>query len=486
MYNKIDLIKKRGLLIGLKRDMGAYELVKGVEERGISDLENGPVRVDDKVADIDDVESGKLQTTTAETHKSGGGDGGRNTRKAAAGAGAGKGRVASLDVFRGFTVALMILVDDAGGILPAINHSPWNGLTLADFVMPFFLFMVGVSLALAYKNLTSRVIATRKAIFRTLKLLLLGLFLQGGFFHGLNSLTYGVDIEHFRWTGILQRIAIAYLLAALCEIWLKGEDKVDSGLSLLKKYRFQWAVTFVLTTLYLSLLYGLYVPDWEYQISKETSASASGTFSVKCDVRGDTGPACNAVGMIDRKILGIQHLYNRPIYLRTKQCSINSPDYGALPPNAPSWCQAPFDPEGLLSSLMAIATCLVGLHYGHILVHFKDHKIRVLQWSIPSFALLVLGEALELFGMHINKVLYTLSYMCVTTGVAGIVFAGIYILVDAYGCRRPTIVLEWMGKHALVIYTLVACNIIPIFLQGFYLKRPGNDILRLIGIGHKK
>jgi predicted acyltransferase len=46
---------------------------------------------------------------------------------------------------------LMILVDDAGGILPAINHSPWNGLTLADFVMPFFLFIVGISLALTYK-----------------------------------------------------------------------------------------------------------------------------------------------------------------------------------------------------------------------------------------------------------------------------------------------------------------------------------------------
>lgn len=48
---------------------------------------------------------------------------------------------------------LMIIVDDAGGILPSINHSPWNGLTLADFVMPFFLFMVGVSLGLVYKVL---------------------------------------------------------------------------------------------------------------------------------------------------------------------------------------------------------------------------------------------------------------------------------------------------------------------------------------------
>lgn len=48
---------------------------------------------------------------------------------------------------------LMILVDDAGGLIPALNHSPWNGLTLADFVMPFFLFIVGVSLALTYKVL---------------------------------------------------------------------------------------------------------------------------------------------------------------------------------------------------------------------------------------------------------------------------------------------------------------------------------------------
>lgn len=49
-----------------------------------------------------------------------------------------KQRLKSLDVFRGLTVALMILVDDAGGVLPTINHSPWNGVTLADFVMPFF------------------------------------------------------------------------------------------------------------------------------------------------------------------------------------------------------------------------------------------------------------------------------------------------------------------------------------------------------------
>ncbi|KAK4340229.1 hypothetical protein RND71_041691 [Anisodus tanguticus] len=65
----------------------------------------------------------------------------------------GSGHLLSLDIFRRLTVALMIFVEYAGGIYPSVNHSPWNGITLADFVMPFFLFIVGVSLGLAYKNL---------------------------------------------------------------------------------------------------------------------------------------------------------------------------------------------------------------------------------------------------------------------------------------------------------------------------------------------
>ncbi|XP_019456916.1 PREDICTED: heparan-alpha-glucosaminide N-acetyltransferase-like [Lupinus angustifolius] len=391
-------------------------------------------------------------------------------------------RLVSLDVFRGFTVVLMILVDEAGGLIPAINHSPWNGLTLADFVMPFFLFIVGVSLALAYKKLSSRVVASRNAILRSLKLLALGLFLQGGYFHRLGDLTFGVDLKQLRWMGILQRIAIAYLLTALCEIWLKADDTVNSGSSLARKYRYQWAVALFLSGLYLCLLYGLYVPDWEYQIPTEPS-SAPMTFSVKCGVRGDTRPACNAVGMIDRTILGIKHLYRRPIYARMQECSINSPDYGPLPPDAPSWCQAAFDPEGLLSTVMAIVTCLVGLHYGHIIIHFKDHKVRMLYWMIPSSCLVVCGLTLDLLGMHINKVLYSFSYTCVTAAAAGFLFVGTYLLVDVCGYSSLTMILQWMGKHALMIYILVACNVFPVLIQGFYWGKPQNNILKLIGVG---
>ncbi|KAJ8475998.1 hypothetical protein OPV22_019725 [Ensete ventricosum] len=179
-------------------------------------------------------------------------------------------RLVSLDVFRGFTVALMILVDYAGAFLPAINHSPWSGITLADVVMPFFLFIVGVALALTYKRVSSKAIATKKAVLRAMKLFIVGLIVQGGFFHGLHNLTYGVDILRIRWMGILQRIAVAYLLAAICEIWLKSDDDdsdVYSGYYLIRRYRFQL---------------------------------------------------------------------------------INSPASGPLPSDAPPWCQAPFDPEGLL------------------------------------------------------------------------------------------------------------------------------------------
>ncbi|PQM35491.1 hypothetical protein Pyn_32761 [Prunus yedoensis var. nudiflora] len=305
-------------------DMAVYEPIKGyehdVEERGMTDpmmMKKNNISIDHN----EDVEMAIQQisksTSASAAAAVGGGAGGAaayknvSNEEAAAASLPSKlrqqQRLVSLDVFRGLTVAIMILVDDVGGILPAINHSPWNGLTLADLVMPFFLFMVGVSLSLTYKKMSCGTVATRKTLLRTLKLLALGLFLQGGYFHGIKDLTFGVDIEQMRWMGILQ-----------------GDDNVNSGRSLLRKYRFQWSAALIITVLYLSLSYGLHVPDWEYQIPGDSS-SAPKTFSVKCGVQGDTGPACNAVGMIDRKILGLRHLYGRPIYARTEQCSINSP-----------------------------------------------------------------------------------------------------------------------------------------------------------------
>ncbi|KAJ6808548.1 heparan-alpha-glucosaminide N-acetyltransferase-like isoform X2 [Iris pallida] len=465
--------------------MGMYKLING---GGDGDDENGIPR-DPNEHNLLSMEEGFAVPKRKSSSSSSVDDENCRSPLAASGAGASAAakkkmkrtqRLVSLDVFRGLTVALMILVDYGGAFFPAINHSPWDGVTLADFVMPFFLFIVGVALALAYKRVPNKADATRKAVFRALKLLILGLVLQGGYFHGVHNLTYGVDIFNIRLMGVLQRIAIAYLLVAICEIWLNCDDEVYSGWSLVRRYRFQLLVGFILSAIYMSLLYGLYVPDWEYEVSGKGSTVMS--FSVKCGVRGDTSPACNVGGMIDRKILGIQHLYRRPVYGRTEQCSTNFPDSGPLPLDAPSWCQAPFDPEGLLSSLMAIVSCLIGLQFGHVIVHFEDHKERIVHWMVPSFSLLALAFSLDFLGMHINKALYTFSYTCITAGTAGILFAGIYVLVDVFGIRRPTFAMEWMGMHALMIYILMACNVLPVLIQGFYWRDPRNNLLKLIGV----
>ncbi|CAK9198524.1 unnamed protein product [Sphagnum jensenii] len=399
-----------------------------------------------------------------------------------------KARLASLDVFRGLSIAIMILVDQAGGKWPSINHSPWNGVTLADFVMPFFLFIVGVALALTYQRIGDKKMATQKAVGRVLNLCILGIILQGGYFHGLSDLTYGVDVQRIRWCGILQRIAFAFLLVALCEIWaLRGpcHNIPEGTLEICKVYYVHWVVAAAIVVTYLALLYGVNVPDWEFLPpslpSNSTLIQASSALTVKCGVRGDVGPACNVVGYLDRNLLGINHLYQHPVYQRTPDCSMKSPDYGPLPPGAPNWCRAPFDPEGILSSLSAVISCFIGLHFGHVLVHHKDHYSRVWHWFWPSLGLLTVGLTLHLFGMRFNKPLYSFSYVCFMGGAAGLVLTGFYLLVDVHGCKLPTVLLEWMGTNALLMFTLVASDVFPAVLQGFYWGSPDNNLVAITG-----
>ncbi|AQK90008.1 hypothetical protein ZEAMMB73_Zm00001d008509 [Zea mays] len=185
------------------------------------------------------------------------------------------------------------------------------------------------------------------------------------------------------------RIAIAYLLAAVCEIWLKGDDDVDSGYGLLRRYRYQLFVGLVLSIAYSILLYGIYVPDWEYQIAGPGSSSTKKSFF---------------------------------------ECSIDYLENGPLPPDAPSWCQAPFDPEGLLSFVMAIVTCLIGLQFRHVIIHFEKHRGRIASWLVPSFSMLALAFVMDFVGMRMNKPLYTMSYT-LAAGAAGLLFPGIYVLV---------------------------------------------------------
>ncbi|RDX67715.1 Heparan-alpha-glucosaminide N-acetyltransferase, partial [Mucuna pruriens] len=393
-------------------------------------------------------------------------------------------RVATLDAFRGLTIVLMILVDDAGEAYPRIDHSPWNGCTLADFVMPFFLFIVGVAIALALKKIPKIKHAVKKIILRTLKLLFWGIILQGGYSHAPDALEYGVNMKFIRWFGILQRIALVYCVVALIETFTTKLRPTTFG-------------GFVAFLIYMITTFTLYVPDWSFvdrfnddqpkrytvysHICRAFLCSILGI--VICGMRGHLGPACNAVGHVDRQVWGVNHLYSQPVWRRLKACTLNSPGGGPFREDAPSWCPAPFEPEGLLSyplrhyrgPLWARLDSLQGYKTS------PGHSERLKQWVSMGFVLLTIAIILHFTdALPINKQLYSFSYVCFTAGAAGIVFSGFYILIDVWGFRTPFLFLEWIGMNAMLVFVMAAQGIFAAFVNGWYYEDPRNSLVHWI------
>jgi hypothetical protein len=319
-------------------------------------------------------------------------------------------RLSSLDVFRGFTVALMVFVDDTGEAFPEIDHTPWNGIRLADFVMPFFDFIVGVSLAMSFKKFdlegqgAQRWPALRKATVRFVKLFLIGVFTQGG----IDFMAY--DMAHIRVMGILQRVALCYYAVALMEIFLprlKAPRDYDhssgfrqvfgDGLHMFRRYSWHWVAALVLFLLHTAILYGVDVPP---------------AFGEQCG-RGQLTPPCNAATYLDKHIFTVAHMYfpangGSPAdadvtYQRLPECSTCSPGKCRPPEDAPAWClHGPFDPEGLVSSLNAIITTVIGIHYGHVLRRVKQPQLRMWHWGVFGAFQLVLGLVLHYSGVVMN------------------------------------------------------------------------------------
>ncbi|KAF4370981.1 hypothetical protein F8388_002874 [Cannabis sativa] len=280
--------------------------------------------------------------------------------------------------------------------------------------------------------------AVKKIILRTLKLLFWGILLQGGYSHAPSDLIYGVDMKQIRWCGILQRIALVYLVVALIETFTtKGRPTaIDSRpVSIFTAYRWQWIGGFISFLIYMITTFALYVPDWSFIDETE----------------------------------------------RYTACTLSSPSGGPLREGAPIWCRAPFEPEGLLSSISAILSGTIGIHYGHILVHFKGHSERLKQWMSMGFGLLIIAIILHFTdAIPINKQLYSFSYVCFTAGAAGIVFSGLYILIDVWGFRTPFLFLEWIGMNAMLVFVLGAQGILAAFVNGWYYGTPDKSLVNWI------
>lgn len=299
-------------------------------------------------------------------------------------------RLGSLDVFRGVTIAAMILVNNAGDwgkTYRPLLHAEWHGWTPTDLIFPFFLFAVGIAIPYAFAGRLARSGGDRgplhrQILRRTVVLFALGLFLSWFPF-------YTLDWSIARIPGVLQRIALVYLVTALAWLHLSPRARAVLAVVLLAGY---WLAMTV-------------VP-------------------VPGHGAGDLSPDGNLAAWVDQRVLG-QHTWRK----------------------APG----PGDPEGLLSTLPAIASALAGLFAGDWLRSARTRGEKLRGLLVSGGLATVAGLALAPW-FPINKNLWTSTYVVFTTGLALLLLAAIYVLVDLkqwHGWARPFAIF---GTNAIVAF----------------------------------
>jgi predicted acyltransferase len=305
-------------------------------------------------------------------------------------------RLLSLDVFRGITIAGMVLVNNPGtwsAIYDPLEHAQWNGWTPTDFVFPFFLFIVGISITLALgKRVETNGVDSGvylKIVRRTLLIFGLGLFLATFPFYNFTDGKW-LDISTVRIMGVLQRIAVCYFIASLIFIHTNWQKQVYIAAGLLILY---W----LLMTL-------IPVPG--------------------CEITTFNDKACNLAAYLDRAILTENHI----------------------------WRSAKvYDPEGLLSTIPAIATTIAGILTGHWLRSKRDDIEKVAGMFFFGVTLTAAGWFWGLF-FPINKALWTSSYVVFTAGLALCFLGFCYWLIDIKGYKLWTKPFVIFGVNALALF----------------------------------
>ncbi len=307
-------------------------------------------------------------------------------------------RLTSLDVFRGLTMALMILVNMAslGDTYPWLDHAPWHGLTIADLVFPFFLYIIGVAMAFSFAKYTSGKAPVTKQVYwqiirRSAILFGLGLILNNLFWnYNVTEPKLFYDLEHLRIMGVLQRIGIAFLLGSIAILLFSERGLWILAAEILIGY---WLVM-------------TFIPAFD---------NADGVFSKF----GNFG------AYIDRQVLTPAHLHKGSKYLS--------------------------DPEGLFSTLPSIVNILFGYLTGAWLK--RQSVSSRTSVSLLTFGLVALVIGLVWSGFFpINKKLWTSSYVLVTTGWGLISLAACYELVDVRKQIKWFKPFEIMGLNAIFIY----------------------------------
>ncbi len=297
-------------------------------------------------------------------------------------------RLASIDAFRGATIAGMIIVINPGSwkyIYPAFRHADWHGLTFADLVFPFFLFIVGVSITFSFsksleKNFPKKNLYT-KIIKRTLILFALGLF--------INTFP-NFDLANIRIMGVLQRIALCYLIVSI--IFLNS------------KFSSQLLLAIIFLFIYWALMEWVFVPEIGYGYYEKGK---------------------NVAAYLDRFILSGHMGYYEKIG----------------------------EPEGFVSTLPSLSTTLFGVLTGLFLKMKKKPSLTTSIMISTGITFTLIGLLWSTW-LPINKNLWTSSYSVLTTGLALIVFCIFYLFIDVLDYKKWAKPFIVFGMNAITVYVL--------------------------------
>src|SRR3954466_1414154 len=324
-------------------------------------------------------------------------------------------RLLSLDVARGITIAFMIMVNNNGGrgSWHFMKHAAWNGLTATDLVFPTFVFVVGISVVFAIEGRLARGATRRQLVRHTVQraviLCLLGIV--------VNSFPF-FRLDHMRFYGVLQRIAVCYLVVSLLYLWNRRVSALAAALV-------------IALAGYWVLLRWVPVPG----------AGMPGRDVPFMDVRH------NLVSWVDRELFP-HHLYR------------DAPDHNVR------------DPEGLLSDLPAIGTALMGMLTGIWLRARRSIPAKTRGLAGAAVACLALGYLCALW-FPLNKNMWTSSYVLVAGGYSLALVAFTFWAVEQKGWRTGwTWVWLVFGTNAIAAYMF--SELLPGVLSNIHVASGGH------------
>src|SRR5258707_2984489 len=298
----------------------------------------------------------------------------------------------------------MILVNNPGNdhSYPPLEHAEWNGWTPTDLIFPFFLFIVGVSMTHSFASRIARGITRRALVIHVVRrsalIFVIGLFLNG---------FPGFDLGSIRIMGVLQRIALCYLVAGLLYLMtFQSEAVADRPARVRANIRVTVAAAIALLVGYWALMTFVPVPGYG---------------------AGHLGKDDNLGAYIDRTLMD-GHLWSESV----------------------TW-----DPEGFLSTLPAIASLLIGILAGEWLRSDRRPGRKALGLAAAGLALLIAGRLIHPY-FPINKNLWTSSFVLFTGGFAMLTLAACYWIVDVRAWRAWTGPILVFGMNAILAYGLAA------------------------------